>query len=204
MPKGQARRWRSLVLTGGPGGGKSSLRAPLAAALEDHADHVLVAPEAARLVIETGFPVTEATREPLQRAIMELQVQLRCSLTALAAELPGKVVVIFDRAEPDGSAYLPPEAYLRLLAGLGLTPTKAREQYDVVLHLQTAAAGAEQDYALDAARAEDAAAARALDVALLAAWAGHPARVVVPTAPTFDEKVERVVVAATEALSRSH
>jgi predicted ATPase len=193
-----------VVLTGGPGGGKSSLRGPIAAALQDSAPHVLLAPEAARLVLETGLPVTETTREPFQRAVMQLQAHLRTALTSLAQTLGGDVVVIFDRAEPDGAAYLPDATYRRLLSELGLTAAQAVQQYDVVLHLQSAAVGAQGHYANDDVRTESADVAVRLDEAVLQAWSEHPRRLVIPACDSFEEKAQRVIDAAAAALRGSH
>jgi len=74
------------------------------------------------------------------------------------------------------------------------------KRYDCVLHLVTAANGAEPFYTLqgNAARTEGAGEARDVDRRLMGAWMGHPAFILVDNVSVglFEEKLERVTYAA--------
>lgn len=88
-----------------------------------------------------------------------------------------KIVIICDRGLMDGSAYLGQELWNEMLNQYDLDESRLRDQrYDLVLHLTTAADGAEQFYSLanNAARSEDVATAIDLDRKLMQAWIAHP------------------------------
>jgi hypothetical protein len=85
----------------------------------------------------------------------------------------------------------------------GWTEAILRDQrYEAVLHLVTAAVGAEAFYitANNAARTETPAEARDLDARLVEAWVGHPHLTVVDNSTRFADKVRRVVEAACAVL----
>lgn len=69
------------------------------------------------------------------------------------------------------------------------------KRYDAVVHLVTAAIGAEKFYttANNAARSETVEQARALDYRTLNAWMGHPNLTVVDNSTGFEAKMNRVV-----------
>ena len=85
--------------------------------------------------------------------------------------------VLCDRGLMDGSAYLSPEQWEVLLNELGLYEQDIKDyRYDLVIHLTTAADGAEAFYHVDnnKARSEDVTAAVELDKKVRQAWANHP------------------------------
>ena len=180
---------KRIVLTGGPGAGKTLVSAALAAA-EPQA--YAVVPEAATQVYErlkTRWDrIDAAARRDVQRRIYALQLEQEA---ALAASHPGRTLLL-DRGTVDGAAYWPdgPDDYWR-----ELRTTRAAElaRYDAVVWLQTCAAiGAYDGAASNAVRHEDAAAAVRRGEAVLAVWSAHPKLVRVDACPRFEDKVTKV------------
>src|SRR5262245_25592869 len=81
-----------LVLTGGPGGGKTAV---LEIVRKHFCEHVVVLPEAATIIFGGGFPrgVSAAARRAAQRAIFHVQLELE----AMAIEEGRAPVVLCDR-----------------------------------------------------------------------------------------------------------
>src|SRR5580692_10831063 len=162
---------KRIVLTGGPGSGKTVVSS--AVALGDPKRFVVV-PEAATQVY-TGARtrwdlVNEVGRRELQRQIYRLQ---RSQEDRFAAEHPDKILLL-DRGTIDGAAYWPdgPEAYW---ADLGTSLAAELARYDHVIWMQTAAAiGLYDGDNSNACRFEDAAGAVASGEFLVKLWSGHP------------------------------
>jgi len=80
-----------------------------------------------------------------QKALMKLQMILEdtfCDIGQMVDNQP--VVILIDRGLMDGSAYVDEEDWQALLDDLGTNVTILRDyRYDAVLHLVTAAQGAE-------------------------------------------------------------
>lgn len=85
----------------------------------------------------------------------------------------------------DIAAYLTADMWSSVLRTCGLTQKALTDRYACVIHLVTAAEGAEEFYTRsnNAARSETAEEARTLDRRTLGAWEGHPARHVVGNGP---------------------
>jgi CYTH domain-containing protein len=95
----------------------------------------------------------------------------------------------------DGEAYVGPDAYSGLLHTLGYSRRKVcDERYHAVIHLRTAAMGAEQFYTLanNEARTETPEQARVLDERTLEAWTRHPHPRVVDNSTDFEGKLHRL------------
>ena len=120
---------RRVVLTGGPGAGKTAVLAMLA---HEICGHVIVSKEAAGILFSGGFPrgFEESMRRSAQRAIFHVQVELEAMLAASNA-----AVVLFDRGVVDGSAYWPgPNDFW---GAMGMTREAAIGRYDTVVHLRS-------------------------------------------------------------------
>jgi CYTH domain-containing protein len=106
--------------------------------------------------------------------------------------------MICDRGTMDVAAFLTPEMWRALL-----DEHQAREidlrggRYDAVIHVTTAALGAEEFYSLDnnPARTETPEQAREADARILKAWTGHPHLRVIGNDSDFDTKVQAIVTA---------
>lgn len=108
-----------------------------------------------------------------------------------------KSVILYDRGVMDPKAYMDDETWQAVLDDSGWNPVYLRDKrYDVVLHLVTAADGAEKFYTLEnnAARYEDVPTAKAVDGNLIKAWSGHPHQIIIDNSgPDFKDKIRRTV-----------
>lgn len=110
---------------------------------------------------------------------MRLQIALEQSFTELAMIICEDVetVILIDRGLMDGSAYVDRASWLGLMDELGVSIVQLRDnRYDAVLHLVTAADGAERFYdnTTNSARYESIEEARIKDVKLRNAYMTHP------------------------------
>lgn len=95
----------------------------------------------------------------------------------------------------DTAAYMTNENFDVLLDDYNWNVVDLRDKrYDAVIHLVTAAIGAEKFYTTEnnAARSEDLSQARDLDFKVLNAWVGHPHIRIVDNSTGFSQKINRV------------
>ena len=124
-----------IVLTGGPGGGKTT-----AADLfrREIGSRVVIVPEAATILFQGGFPRSH-DRDPrriVQTAIFHVQRHLE---DVQAALYPGRTLLC-DRGTVDGAAYWPGDA-TEYFKSVGTTLKEELKRYDVVIFFETAAVG---------------------------------------------------------------
>ena len=175
---------RRVVLTGGPGAGKTAVLELIRASF---CRHVLVLPEAAGIVFGGGFP-RRADGEPrraAQRAIFYVQRELEA-----AADADNPAIVLCDRGTIDGAAYWPgPDDFW---SAVGTTLGEQLRRYDAVIHLRTPAAdlGYNRQNPL---RTESAAEAGAVDARIGKAWERHPRRFMIEPASDFLDKAARAI-----------
>ena len=173
-----------IVLTGGPGAGKTAV---LELVRQHFCEHVHVLHEAAGIVFGGGFPRAAEGNvlRAAQRAIFYVQRELEA-----AAEAVNPAIVLCDRGTIDGAAYWPGPDDLWTAVGTSLDEQLRR--YDVVIHLRTPGphGGYNQENPL---RLESAAQASFVDDRLIGVWARHPRRFIVEPAPDFLVKAKRVL-----------
>ena len=175
---------KKIVMTGGPGAGKTAVLELVRRSL---CEHVHVVPAAAGVVFGGGFPRTTDLdgRRAAQRAIFYVQRELEA-----AAGSANAAVLLCDRGTVDGAAYWPGPGELWPAVGTSLEEQLAR--YDVVIHLRTPADGAGYDHR-NPLRIESAIEAAAIDTRIAAAWASHPRRYEVPANANFLVKATRAI-----------
>ena len=86
-------------------------------------------------------------------------------------------IILFDRGVMDGSAYTDDNVWQAILDETGWSTIQLRDRrYEAVIHLMTAAEGAEQFYTSENnnARYESPQEARDIYKKLINAWVGHP------------------------------
>jgi predicted ATPase len=180
----RTHRSRRIVLTGGPGAGKTAVLELVRRAM---CHHVHVLPESAGIVFGGGFPreARAAVLRPAQRAIYYVQRELEATTAA-----DDHAIVVCDRGTLDGLAYWPgPDD---LLASVGTVLGDELERYDAVIHLRTPAASNGYDR-INPLRVETAEEAAALDAKIADVWAKHPRRFEVPATADFFAKAERAL-----------
>lgn len=190
---------KSIVLTGGPGSGKTRIAATLA---ERCPDRIRTVPEAATQVyamLATRWDCLDtAGRRDLQRRIYRLQVEQEALLRHTLAMNPlsggpgCSPILLLDRGTVDGAAYWPdgPDDYWR---DLGTTHAAELARYDAVIWLESAAAiGLYDGDASNSCRFEDAAGAIECGRRLESVWADHPHLFRIGARPTFEDKLAAV------------
>ena len=162
---------RRVVLTGGPGAGKTVVSAAIARAEPGRFVRV---PEAATQVydaLRTRWDLLDLEgRRDVQRRIYRLQ---REQEERLGAEFPGRILLL-DRGTIDGAAYWPgePDEYWRELC---TSWNEEYRRYDAVIWLESSAAlGAYDGMASNPCRFESAGEAIRSGERLLTLWKGHP------------------------------
>jgi hypothetical protein len=82
-----------------------------------------------------------------ERAILETQLALEDQFMRLAEVCTKPVLIVCDRGTMDISAYITPSEWEEITQMAGTNSNELFERYDAVLHLVSAADGAEQIYA---------------------------------------------------------
>jgi predicted ATPase len=172
-----------IVLTGGPGGGKTT-----AADLfrREIGDRLVIVPESATTLFAGGFPRpadAEAQRS-LQRAIFEVQRSLE---DVQAALFPDRILVC-DRGTVDGAAYWP-DGTDGFFEKMGSTHAAEMARYDAVLFFETAAVGGMAFEGGNRYRTESNEEALRLDRDLRAIWSTHARFHLVPHNASFLHKI---------------
>ena len=167
-----------IVLTGGPCAGKSTALAVIGERLRASGFRVYRVPEASTMLLGGGARVTDATLEQLlsfQESILRVTLVQEDAFLAIAKSRDEPAVLLCDRGAMDGLAYLPDECWPRLLERAGVAAEDLqRRWYDAVVHLVTAAEGAEEQYHSlnNTTRYENVEQARNVDHRLRLAWRG--------------------------------
>lgn len=111
-------------------------------------------PEAATLLMKGGAMIVSSeftAKEALnfQKALLLIQIALEDNFYRLAkiAVQTSNVLILIDRGLLDGAAYVSVDIWEALMEELQLGPFKMRDdRYEAVIHLVTAADGAEEFY----------------------------------------------------------
>jgi predicted ATPase len=175
-----------IVVTGGPGAGKTALLEVVRRAM---CRHVLVLGESASILYGGGFPrrFEPAAKRATQRAIFRVQRELE----RMAAELDGHTFIICDRGTVDGAAYWP-GAPDELFAEVGSTLATEVARYHAVVHLRTPPPGRGYTNA-NPLRIESAEEAARLDGRIAELWSAHPRRFFVESEEDFFHKLMRAL-----------
>lgn len=156
---------RRIVITGGPGAGKTALIELLGKSTPRHVGFVQ---EAASILFGGGFPRSPEPRirRAAQRGIFHVQRELE-------AIADGEVIVC-DRGTLDSLAYWPGEED-EFCRELGFDRREELARYDAVIHLRTPGNGNGYGHQ-NPLRIETAEEARAIDERIAHAWRDHPRR----------------------------
>jgi thymidylate kinase len=178
---GSEHKIYKVCLTGGPCAGKTSSMNYLK---EKFAPEyiVYVIPETAANTVGAGVTIipsefTPQTHKVFTQAIMQQQLNTEQYFYDIATIQKKSVIILCDRGVMDNTAYCTPEVEQKIYAETGWTKTNISDNnYDMVIHLVTAADGAAEFYTLEnnAARTEGPELAKMLDKMTQGAWNGHP------------------------------
>lgn len=176
---------RRIVLTGGPGGGKTT-----AADLfrREIGDRVVVVPEAATILYSGGLirSDNEEVRKSTQRAIYHLQRNMEDAYL----ELYSGRTLLCDRGTVDGMVFWPGTIH-DFCDDLKSSLDDELQRYDAVVFFETAAVGGISIEGGNPTRKESLAEARKIDHALRDVWSKHPRFHFVSHETSFISKITR-------------
>jgi predicted ATPase len=172
-----------VVLTGGPGGGKSTAADLLR---REIGERVIVVPEAATMLFSGGFPrpVDPEARRSAQAAIYHVQRNLE---DIQAAQYPERILLC-DRGTVDGGAYWP-DGSEDFYESVGSSYEQELGRYDAVIFFETAALGSHGFESENPVRTETQQEAVDLDGRLRELWAPHPWFTLIPHSASFFRKM---------------
>jgi len=200
-----------VVLTGGPCAGKSSALAKIKERASQKGFDVYVAPESATILFSNGCQWSDdpVDQERFMKAIVLMQLQIERTFTMIASSTRRPSILIVDRGILDNKGYISPEGWNRtmkavdkVLLEIEFTESYVLGRYDAVIHMCTAAKGAEKYYKSGwttddsgnkVYRRETAEMARELDDNMISCWEAHPRHYVVPNDDKgFEAKLDAV------------
>lgn len=173
-----------IVLTGGPGGGKSTAADLIRREL---GDLVVIVPESATLLFSGGFPRVDdfAARRAAQKAIFHIQTNMEEVQHSL---YPGRVLLC-DRGTVDGAVYWP-DGNGEFFSSMATTQEKEFARYDGVIFFESAAVGGIQIEGGNPVRTETIRQAIDIDNGLKKIWEKHSNFVHIPHHPSFFHKLQ--------------
>jgi len=182
-PASNGHRRCRLVLTGGPGGGKTT-----AADLfrRELGERVVVVPESATILFAGGFPRSHEVeaRRAVQRAVFHVQRNLEDVQSALFPER----ILLCDRGTVDGGAYWPNGDH-DFFEAMGTSFEAELARYDAVVFFETAAVAGASIEGGNPVRSESLSEAVELDHRLRELWSRHPRFMLVPHTSSFLHKI---------------
>lgn len=201
---------KKIVLTGGPCAGKTTAMVRIIEHFTSLGFKVFTIPEIPTIFSQAGMNYLTDNKGLFyegEKATLELQLGFEDRFMRMAGECHEPTIVVCDRGAMDISAYMQPEMWEEITAAVGTSTQELRQRYDAVLHLVSAADGAEQFYttATNAVRYEQMneeglRMARELDKKVIKAWTGHPHLRVINNHEDFNKKLNRVILEISHVL----
>ncbi len=195
-----------LLLTGGPGGGKTEAAAWLKKKLEEEGFGVVAVPEAATELLLAGLDWRNSMENSdFQKAQLELGLFREELYKQYASKLYNpNVIMLCDRGVLDGSGFIEPELFARTLQEKGLDRNELLKRYDAVFHLETAGRNNDNFYTLknNKARIETASEAAAEDEVLVQTYKDHPYHVVIHSQKDVEAKFEHLLDEVNQFLAK--
>jgi predicted ATPase len=172
-----------IVLTGGPGGGKTT-----AADLfrRELGERVVIVPESATILFAGGFP--RSSQLDAQRAAQVAIFHVQRNLEDVQSALFPDRILLCDRGTIDGAAYWPNHER-DFFDAMGTTFDTELARYDAVVFFETAAVAGASIEGGNPVRTESLEQAIELDRRLRNLWSKHPRFLLVPHHVSFLQKI---------------
>lgn len=189
----------TIVLTGGPCAGKTTALVRIIEYFTSVGFKVFTIPEVPTMLSQSGIDYLTSNEEFFlaeEQATLRLQLQMEEHFRKIAQAYGKPSIIVCDRGAMDISAYLSAEKWDEITRAVGISTTELRDmRYDAVLHLVSAADGAEQFYTVanNKERSEGLEKARLVDKRVVQAWTGHPHLRVINNHENFEAKINRVI-----------
>ncbi len=195
---------KRIVLTGGPCAGKTTALVKIIEHFSSLGYKVFTIPEVPTLFSQAGMDYLTDNKGLFyqgEKATLEIQLSLEDKFLRMAQECDQPTLLVCDRGAMDISAYMTPEMWEDITKSLGTSTVQLRDhRYDAVLHLVSAADGAEQFYTTstnsqryEKMDEEGLRIARLLDKKVIGAWTGHSHLRVINNHEDFEKKLNRVI-----------
>lgn len=188
-----AHATRLVVVTGGPGAGKTAV---LEMAKKVLCEHVAVLPEAASVVFGGGFWRLESAsaKAAAQRAIYHVQLEME----NLVLGEKKWAVGLCDRGTIDGLAYWNenPELFWEMSRS---QITREYDRYAAVIHLRSPSADSGYNHQ-NPLRVESATQAKQIDEKIHTVWSKHPHYTMIESTTDFVAKANRALSEIASAL----
>lgn len=196
---------KKIVLTGGPCAGKTTALVKIMEHFSSIGYKVFIIPELPTLFLQAGMDYLTDNKDLFyegEKATLEIQIALEDKFLQMAKSVKQPVLIVCDRGTMDISAYMNPVLWNQIISDAKMNNEMLRSRYDAVLHLVSAADGAEQFYttATNNKRTEGIELARILDKKVIQAWSEHPHLRVINNHEDFETKLERVLQEISDVL----
>lgn len=187
---------KRIVLTGGPGSGKTSVLEKIYQVYSSQGYKVIIVPETATELMNNGITFRDDSISLLdfQELVMRLQLAKE-EVVDRTVELmdTDKIIIVYDRGTIDNTAYIRKDEFEEILSRLNNVKnfSDLMNKYDLVINL----VGREDFYTTEnnKARAEDSSEALRLGDNTLKCWLGHKNIKIVLPKDTIEEKVSEVL-----------
>ena len=185
-----------IVVTGGPGGGKTT-----AADLfrRELGECIVIVPETATLLFNGGFLRAKENLEAITSTQMAIY-HVQTNNEDIHAALYPKRTLLCDRGTIDGAAYWP-EGAEDYYQSINSSFEEEAGRYDAVIFFETAAVGGISIEGGNPTRIENLEEAIELDRRLKEQWSKHPHFKFVPHDPSFVKKINNGLDCLQEALN---
>ena len=193
-----------ICITGGPCAGKTTIINLIRKKLVILGYSVSVIEEAATTLFSQGILTGNESDIEIASKIVKYQLKQENDIAKLALRSRHPVIILCDRSAIEPAAYIGIDKLNAILFKNGQNFYQLRNSYDLVIHLNTTAKGAEDFYTLEnnEARTESINEARDLDDKLLQIWEGHPNRVILNNNCSFSEKAEKAISLVTDHIQK--
>ena len=196
---------KKIVLTGGPCAGKTTALVKIMEHFSSIGYKVFIIPELPTLFLQAGMDYLTDNKDLFyegEKATLEMQIALEDKFLQMAKSVKQPVLIVCDRGTMDISAYMNPVLWNQIISDAKMNNEMLRSRYDAVLHLVSAADGAEQFYttATNNKRTEGIELARILDKKVIQAWSEHPHLRVINNHEDFETRLERVLQEISDVL----
>ncbi|OGL65160.1 hypothetical protein A3B21_00275 [Candidatus Uhrbacteria bacterium RIFCSPLOWO2_01_FULL_47_24] len=198
-----------IVFTGGPCAGKTTTINYVGKKLKELGFHCVLPAEVSAILIDAALlpnKIRPLRYGPFERAYVKTQLFWESIFDKMAQEAEGdKKIIIFDRGVIDLAAYMPVPEFNAIIKKHGWNFEELRDSYDLVVHMVTAAEGAEKFYNLDMpARYAGLEEARWNEKNLRAIWQGHPNIRIIENPASFEQKMKHAFEAVCSFLKLAY
>lgn len=189
---------KKIVLTGGPCAGKTTALVKIMEYFSSRGFKVFTIPEVPTIFLQAGMDYLTKNQQWFyegEKDTLQTQLAFEDYFSAMAQTIDKPVVIVCDRGALDISTYLSEEMWEKITGLCHVTNQQLLNRYDAVLHLVSAADGAEKYYntTTNEVRTEGIDKARQLDRKVMQAWTEHPHLRVINNHDNFDTKINRVL-----------